>query len=49
MKQPEYLEGPDALKNFKAFAGAILQAEPKRKKQAKKPASRKTAKKSDKD
>lgn len=49
MKQPEYIEGPESLKNFKEFAGAILQAVPKKKKQAKKPASRKNAKKSDKD
>jgi len=24
MKQPEYIEGPKALKKFKKFAGAIL-------------------------
>jgi len=49
MKQPEYTEGPEALDNFKRFAGAILQANPKKKKQAKKPASKKTSPKSDKD
>jgi hypothetical protein len=50
MKQPEYIEGPEALENFKDFAGAILQANPKKKKkQAKKPASRKSEPKSDKD
>jgi len=50
MKQPEYTEGPEALKNFKALAGAILQANPKKKKkQAKKSASQKTEPKSDKD
>ena len=50
MKQPEYTEGPKALENFKEFAGAILQANPKKKKkQAKKPATRKNELKSDKD
>jgi hypothetical protein len=50
MKEPEYREGPEALENFKKLATAILQAPAKKKKkQAKKPASRKSAKKSDKD
>jgi hypothetical protein len=49
MKQPEYIEGQQALDNFKRLAGAILQANPKKKKQAKKPASKKTSPKSDKD
>jgi hypothetical protein len=50
MKQPEYTEGPKALENFKSLATAILQAPAKKKKkQARKPASGKTAKKSDKD
>jgi len=49
MKKLEYTEGPRALDNFKALAGAILQANPKKKKQAKKPASSKTEPKSDKD
>jgi len=49
MKEPEYIEGQQALDNFKHFAGAILQANPKKKKQAKKPASKKTSPKSDKD
>jgi hypothetical protein len=50
MKEPQYTEGPEALENFKGFAGAILQANPKKKnKQAKKPASRKIEPKSDKD
>jgi hypothetical protein len=50
MKQPEYVEGPEALESFKTFATAILQAPAKKKKkQVKKPASRKTAPKSDKD
>ena len=48
MKQPEYVEGPEALANFKQFATAILQALSTKKKQAKKPASRKSPKKSDK-
>jgi hypothetical protein len=50
MKTPEYREGPEALENFKKLAGAILQAPTKKKKkQAKKPASRKNEPKSDKD
>ena len=49
MKEPEYVEGPEALENFKRFAGAILQANPKKKKQAKRSASSKKAPKSDKD
>jgi len=48
MKQPEYIEGPEALGNFKKFAGAILQAPQKKKKQAK-PASSRKPKKSDRD
>jgi hypothetical protein len=49
MKQPEYREGPEALANFERFATAILQAPTKKKKkQAKKPASLKKPKKSDK-
>ena len=40
MKQPEYVEGPEALENFEKFATAILQAPPKKKKkQVRKPAS----------
>jgi len=50
MKPPEYTEGPEALANFDRFASAILQANPKKKKkQAKKPASGRKPKKSDKD
>jgi hypothetical protein len=50
MKQPEYIEGPQALDNFKGLAIEILQASPKKKKkQAKKSASRKNQRKSDKD
>ena len=50
MKQQEYIEGPEALENFKRLATAILQAPAKKKKkQAKKPASRKNEPKSDKD
>jgi hypothetical protein len=50
MKQPEYTEGLEALKNFKQLATAILQASPtKKKKQPKKSASLKKPKKSDKD
>jgi hypothetical protein len=48
--KPEYTEGSKALENFKVMATAILQAPAKKKKkQAKKPASRRTAPKSDKD
>jgi hypothetical protein len=49
MKQPEYIEGPEALGNFKKFAGAILQAPAKKKKQTKKSASERKPKKSDRD
>jgi hypothetical protein len=49
MKEQECIEGQQALDNFKRFAGAILQAKPKKKKQVKKPASKRTSPKSDKD
>lgn len=50
MKQPEYTEGPEALEKFKALAGAILQANPKKKKKRpKKTASQENEQKSDKD
>jgi hypothetical protein len=50
MKQPEYVEGPEATENFKRLASEILQANPKKKKkQAKVPASSKNSPKSDKD
>lgn len=50
MKQPEYIEGPEALDKFKALATAILQANPKKKKkQPKKTASQENEPKSDKD
>jgi hypothetical protein len=46
--KPEYVEGPEALTNFKQLATAILQANPrKKKKQARKPPSQKKPKKSD--
>jgi hypothetical protein len=48
MKQREYIEGPEALENFKGFATAILQAQATKKKRPKKAASRKKSKKSDK-
>lgn len=38
MKQREYIEGPEALENFKRFATAILQAPTKKKKRPKKAA-----------
>jgi hypothetical protein len=48
--KPEYIEGPQATANFERFASAILQANPtKKKKQARKSASQKKPKKSDKD
>jgi hypothetical protein len=50
MKTPEYMEGPEALGNFKRLATAILQAPAKKKKrQTKKSLSVKKPKKSDKD
>jgi hypothetical protein len=50
MKQPGYIEGPEALDNFKSLATAILQAPAKKKKkQTKKSASLRKPKKSDKD
>ncbi len=49
MKQPEYTEGPEALENFKKFAGAILQSSVKKKKRPKKAASQKKTRKSDSD
>ena len=47
MKQPEYIEGQQALDNFKQLATAILQTPRKKKKQAKKPASQAKPQKSD--
>ena len=48
--KPEYREGPVALENFKRLATAILQAPAKKKKrQTKKSASVRKAKKSDRD
>jgi hypothetical protein len=49
MKQPEYIEGPEAFANFERFATAILQAPSTKKKQPKKAASQRKPKKSDKD
>jgi hypothetical protein len=50
MKQPEYIEGPKALENFKSLASAILQAPAKKKKKrANKPASQEKPQKSDMD
>jgi hypothetical protein len=48
MKQPEYVEGSEAIKNFEQFATAILQALVTKKKQPKKAASE-SKPKSDKD
>jgi hypothetical protein len=48
--KPEYIEGPEAITNFKQLASAILQAQAQnKKKQTKKSASLKKPKKSDKD
>jgi hypothetical protein len=49
VKQPEYIEGPEALGNFKRLATEILQAPGKKKKQTKKSASVRKPKKSDRD
>ena len=50
MKEPEYTEGTQALKNFKQLATVILQApDKKKKKQTKKSASQRKPKKSDRD
>ncbi|MGO9401854.1 MAG: hypothetical protein ACLPVW_00125 [Terriglobales bacterium] len=46
MKQPEYIEGPEAFANFEQFATAILQA-PKPKIKAKKRPKTATLRKSD--
>jgi hypothetical protein len=46
MPKPEYIEGPQALENFKSLATVVLQANPKKKP---KPTARKTSKDSDKD
>jgi hypothetical protein len=47
-QQPEYIEGPEALENFKQLATAILQAPAKKKKrQTKKSASARKPKQSD--
>jgi len=40
MKSREYLEGSEALQNFKQFTGAILQAPSKKKKRPKKAAGK---------
>jgi hypothetical protein len=48
-KMVEYVEGPQALENFKRLATAILQAPAKKKKQTRKSASLRKAKKSDRD
>jgi hypothetical protein len=45
MKQPEYIEGPEAFANFKQFARAILQA-PKPKIKAEKRSKAATSRKS---
>ncbi|MGA9640684.1 MAG: hypothetical protein WBQ72_04765 [Terriglobales bacterium] len=49
MKQPEYIEGPEAFANFERFAATILQAPvQKKKKRPKKTASQEKPPKSDK-
>jgi len=48
--KPEYIEGPQALTNFKRFATTILQANPRKKnKQVTKSPSLRKPKKSDRD
>jgi len=47
--KPQYVEGPEALDNFKRLASAILQSPSKKKKQTKKSASVRKPKKSDRD
>jgi len=50
MKQQEYIEGPEALENFKQFGRMILQSPAqKKKKQTKKSASVRKPQKSDRD
>jgi len=49
MPKPEYIEGPQASANFERLASAVLQANPTKKKKARKPPSQKKPKKSDKD
>jgi len=49
IKEHEYVEGPEALENFKNLATAILQAPRQEKKQPKKAASVRKSKKPDKD
>jgi hypothetical protein len=50
MRKAEYIEGPEALENFRQLGRMILQTPvEKKKKQAKKPASRNNEPKSDQD
>jgi hypothetical protein len=50
MKEREYIEGPEALENFKVLATAILQAPAKKKKkQTRRSASQEKPQKSDMD
>jgi len=50
MRKAEYIEGPEALENFRQLGRMILQTPvEKKKKQAKKPASGRKPKKSDRD
>jgi hypothetical protein len=44
MKQPEYIEGPEALENFEQLARPILQAKKPKKKQPKGATSRRPKK-----
>jgi hypothetical protein len=49
MKQPEYIEGPEATENFKRLAARILQTPANKKKQPNEAASQESEPKSDKD
>jgi hypothetical protein len=52
MKQPEYIEGPEVLNNFKRGMEALFRVSktaPAKKKQARKPATLRKSKRADKD
>jgi hypothetical protein len=47
-REPEYIEGPEATRNFELLASTILQRKTRKKKKQAKPASQKNQPKSDK-
>jgi hypothetical protein len=49
MKQPEYIEGPEALENFKRLATTVLRATKRGKRKDKPTVPRRKEKSSDKD